>query len=485
MRPCRACCLFMYSFQPLVGLRGSAWKDNALSFLCIGHGVRRHGRVALVATAGRNELRPSRNRERETAGSRIPRDRKGASRKMGGLLSALAAALLAGAIAMADTAALQKAKKAKNDEFYTQYADIQTEVNAYLEYNPDTFRGKTVLLPCDDPEESNFTRFFAENFTALGLKKLISTSYAPNAKKEKYGLDLFDWAAGRNLDPRHGRMMILDHDVNGDGKINFEDLEWWYLKGDGDFRSDEVKKFRDAADIIVTNPPFSLFREFLAWILEGNDVSTQRRGDAEGGPRLSRPDDDGRDKPVPPRQFLIIGNMNAITYKEVFPLIKANRMWLGESIHSGDREFGVPKEYPLNAAGFRIDSKGNHFIRVKGVRWFTNLEHGRRHQPLQLMTEARNVKYSKHKEIRGVGYRKYDNYDAIEVPFTDAIPSDYDGVMGVPISFLDKYCPEQFEILGITNHGAMAGIPYRNDNCFAEVGGERRYVRIFIRRRGK
>jgi len=349
---------------------------------------------------------------------------------------------------MADTAALQKAKKAKNDEFYTQYADIQTEVNAYLEYNPDTFRGKTVLLPCDDPEESNFTRFFAENFTRLGLKKLISTSYAPEAKKEKYGLDLFEYATGKKLDPKHGRMMILDHDVNGDGKINFEDLEWWSLKGDGDFRSNEVKKFRDAADIIVTNPPFSLFREFLKWITDGQ------------------------------KQFLIIGNMNAITYKEVFPLIKTNRMWLGESIHSGDREFGVPKEYPLNAAGCRVDEKGNHFIRVKGVRWFTNLEHGRRHQPLILMSMADNKKYSRHKEVKDVGYRKYDNYDAIEVPFTDTIPSDYDGVMGVPISFLDKYCPEQFEILG---NEEDLGIPKGR----GYVDGKRLYGRIFIRKKGQ
>ena len=323
---------------------------------------------------------------------------------------------------MADTVALQKAKKAKNDEFYTQYADIQAEVNAYLEFDPDTFRGKTVLLPCDDPEESNFTRFFAENFTALGLKKLISTSYAPEAKKAKYGLDLFGWAAHRNLDPKHGRMMILDHDVNGDGKINFEDLEWWYLKGDGDFLSDEVKKFRNAADIIVTNPPFSMFRDFLKWIVAAD------------------------------KKFLVIGNMNAITYKEVFPLIQTNKIWLGESIHSGDREFGVPKEYPLTAAGWRVDAKGNHFIRVKGVRWFTNLEHGRRHRPLQLMTTADNRKYSRHKEVKGVGYRKYDSYDAIEVPFTDAIPSDCEGVMGVPISFLDKYCPEQFAILGLDRY---------------------------------
>ena len=218
----------------------------------------------------------------------------------------------------------------------------------------------------------------------------------------------------------------------------------------------------DEADVIVTNPPFSLFREFLSWIIEA-----------------------GKD-------FLIIGNINAITYKEVFPLIMSNRMWLGESIHSGDREFGVPKEYPLDAAGWRVDEKGNRFIRVKGVRWFTNLEHGRRHQPLQLMTMADNTKYSRHKEVKGVGYRKYVNYDAIEVPFTDAIPSDYDGVMGVPISFLDKYCPEQVEIIGIgleladmkpikERLGKLNGGP----RLYIEVEGEliRQYERILIRRR--
>ena len=160
--------------------------------------------------------------------------------------------------------------------------------------------------------------------------------------------------------------------------------------------------------------------------------------------------------------------MNAITYKEVFPLIKENKMWLGESIHSGDREFGVPKEYPLNAAGWRIDEDGNHFIRVKGVRWFTNLEHGRRHQPLQLMTMADNIKFSRHKELRGKKYLKYDNYDAIEVPFTDAIPNDYEGVMGVPISFLDKYCPEQFEILGMCENEDLYSLKtrvYNREEC--------------------
>ena len=321
---------------------------------------------------------------------------------------------------------LSRAKEAKNDEFYTQYPDIEKEINAYLEYNPDVFRGKTVLLPCDDPEWSNFTKFFAQNFETFGLKKLISTSYAPESKKYKFGYQpsLFETEAPHydaDKSKTHGKIFVLDHDVTGDGRINVEDLQWQYLEGDGDFRSPEICALRDQADIIITNPPFSLFRQFLLWILDAN------------------------------KQFAIIGNMNAITYKEVFPLIKDNKIWYGCSISSGDREFGVPDEYPLAAAGWRIDENGRKYIRVKGVRWFTNIDHGRRHQSLSLMTMADNLKFSRHKEIKGKSaYEHYDNYDAIEVPFTDAIPSDYDGAMGVPISFLDKYCPEQFEILGIT-----------------------------------
>ena len=321
---------------------------------------------------------------------------------------------------------LSRAKEAKNDEFYTQYPDIEKEINAYLEYNPDVFRGKTVLLPCDDPEWSNFTKFFAQNFETFGLKKLISTSYAPESKKYKFGYQpsLFETEAPHydaDKSKTHGKIFVLDHDVTGDGRINVEDLQWQYLEGDGDFRSPEICALRDQADIIITNPPFSLFRQFLLWILDAN------------------------------KQFAIIGNMNAITYKEVFPLIKDNKIWYGCSISSGDREFGVPDEYPLAAAGWRIDENGRKYIRVKGVRWFTNIDHGRRHQPLSLMTMADNLKFSRHKEIKGKSaYEHYDNYDAIEVPFTDAIPSDYDGAMGVPISFLDKYCPEQFEIIGQT-----------------------------------
>ena len=372
---------------------------------------------------------------------------------------------------------LSQAKNAKSDEFYTQYADIQAEVNAYLDYNPDTFRDKTVLLPCDDPEWSNFTRFFAQNFQRFGLKKLISTSYAADSKNFKtvYQPTLFEEESpqfDKKKTKVRGKIFVLDHDANKNGKIDIEDLEWKYLEGDGDFRREEVKRLRDEADIIVTNPPFSLFREFLAWILEGRDLAAKNTKVAKkNGEGL------GVCQELGEKKFLIIGNMNAITYKEVFPLIKDNKMWLGESIHSGDREFGVPKEYPLNAAGWRIDEQGNHYIRVKGVRWFTNLEHGRRHQPLQLMTMADNIKFSRHKDLRGKEYLKYDNYDAIEVPFTDAIPSDYDGVMGVPISFLDKYCPEQFEIVKFRKG---------NDDKDLIVNGICPYFRILIRhRKGK
>ena len=321
---------------------------------------------------------------------------------------------------------LANAKTAKNDEFYTQYADIQKEINAYLDYNPDVFRDKTVLLPCDDPEWSNFTKFFAQNFQLFGLKKLISTSYAPESKKYKmpYQPTLFETQQpyfNPDKTKTNGKIFVLERDITGDNRIDINDLEWQYLEGDGDFRSKEVTKLRDEADIIVTNPPFSLFREFVAWLIDSE------------------------------KQFVIIGNMNAITYKEVFPLIKENKIWMGVSIHSGDREFGVPDTYPLEAAGWRIDENGRKYIRVKGVRWFTNIDHGRRHEPLQLMTMAENFKHSKHKEIRGhKEYIHYENYDAIEVPYTDAIPCDYDGTMGVPISFIDRYCPEQFMIIGQT-----------------------------------
>lgn len=356
---------------------------------------------------------------------------------------------------MANNSNLGAAKAAKNDEFYTQYADIQKEVNAYLEYNPNTFRDKTVLLPCDDPEWSNFTRFFAQNFVRLGLRRLISTSYAVESKKYKdYEPTLFETESpifDADKTRIKGKIFELTRDTNGSGRIDIDDLEWHYLEGDGDFRSPEVCALRDQADIIVTNPPFSLFREFLAWLIDSG------------------------------KQFLIIGNMNAVTYKEIFPLIKANKLWYGPSISSGDREFMVPESYPISAVGWRIDENGKKYIRVKGVRWFTNLEHGRRHEPMRLMSMKDNLRYGRHKDLNESGYRKYDNYDAIEVPYSDSIPSDYDGLMGVPLTFLDKYCPEQFEIVGyMASHGKIPrGIP----NEAPYMDGKWLYNRILIRKK--
>ena len=331
---------------------------------------------------------------------------------------------------------LSNAKNAKNDEFYTQLNDISKEMNAYLEYNPDVFKGKTILLPCDDPEWSNFTQYFALNFEAFGLKKLISTSYAVESKKYKYGYQptLFETQSpvfDSNKSLTHGKIFILDRDVTGDGRVDVDDLKWSYLEGDGDFRSAEVTALRDEADIIITNPPFSLFREFLAWIMEAD------------------------------KQFAIIGNMNAITYKEVFPRIKDHKTWVGATANGWDMVFGVPEGAKVaekdREKAARLGYIGN-YTRLGNSCWFTSIDHGRRHQPLPLMTMADNIKFSKHKEIREHGYLHYDNYDAIEVPYTDAIPSDYDGVMGVPISFLNRHCSLQFAILGITDRGNEYGI---------------------------
>ena len=329
---------------------------------------------------------------------------------------------------MANTT-LTDAKNAKNDEFYTIYQDIEKEVNAYIDYNPDVFKDKIILLPCDAPEWSNFTKYFAQNFKKFKLKKLISTSYAIESKKYKggYQTTLFEKSSPK-FDKKKtrikGKIFILAKDKTGDGRIDINDLDWQYMEGDGDFRGKEVKKLRDEADIIITNPPFSLFREFIAWIVEAK------------------------------KQFMIIANMNAITYKEVFPLIKENNLWLGATGNGSDMVFGVPEGAEVaegdRQKAARLGYVGN-YTRLGNSCWFTNIDHGRRHQTLPLMTMEENLKYSKHKEIRGKkSYGKYDNYDAIEVPFTDSIPSDYAGVMGVPISFLDKHNPEQFEIIGMS-----------------------------------
>lgn len=356
------------------------------------------------------------------------------------------------------TSELTAAKIGKNDEFYTQYHDIEVEVNGYLDFNPDVFRDKTVLLPCDDPEWSNFTRYFAQNFERLGLKRLVSTSFAPDSKKVRMlqGVLPFEEFAPQ-FDPAkaqtRGKIYVLDRDVTGDGRIDIDDLQWEYMEGDGDFRSKEVCRLRDEADIIVTNPPFSLFREFVRWIVEAG------------------------------KQFLIIGNMNAITYKEVFPLLQGNRVWLGRGFSGGNAWFATPydKEY---ASGVRNETTG--LVKFRNCCWFTNLDHGRRHEPLPLMTMADNLRFSRHKELRGRdSYERYDNYDAIEVPYTDAIPSDFQGVMGVPISFLDKYCPEQFEIIGLTDKdtSSFSDIlkPGGKKYDRGYLNGRRLYARILIR----
>ena len=332
---------------------------------------------------------------------------------------------------------LSRAKQAKNDEFYTQYSDIEAEMNSYVEYNPDVFRGKTILLPCDDPEWSNFTKYFATNFERFGLKKLISTSYAKGAGNEQ--LTLFEMNSPLYDEGKHetrGKLFTLTHDTDGSGNIDSDDIEFsGYLEGDGDFRSAELRVLRNEADIIITNPPFSLFREFLAWIMEAE------------------------------KQFVIIGNKNAITYKEVFPFLKNNRIWVGYTPMIKDLLFLLPeniqKEMLNNkkiGSAYRIVN-GQVMGRSQSI-WFTNIEHGKRHETLQLDTMEHNLKYNKklkkifEEEYGKMEYPHYDNYNAIEVPFTECIPSNYDGVMGVPITFMDKYNPEQFEIIDITKAGA-------------------------------
>lgn len=370
---------------------------------------------------------------------------------------------------MAGNTSLSAAKDAKNDEFYTQYSDIEAEMNAYVEFNPDVFRGKTILLPCDDPEWSNFTKYFAANFERFGLKKLISTSYAKGAGNEQLTLFEMDsplYDSDKHDD--HGKVFTLTCDKNGSGRVDTDDIEFsGYLERDGDFRSAEVKALRDEADIIITNPPFSLFREFLAWILEAG------------------------------KQFVILGNMNAITYKEVFPHLKDNEIWLGYKSLNQDMYFDVPderKEWLLankkEGSAYKIID-GVVMGRLASACWFTNLDHGKRHQPILLDTMEHNLKFNKRlrkkfeKDYGAIQYPHYDNYDAIEVPFTECIPSDYDGAMGVPITFMDKYNPEQFEIIGATESegkGFSQGL-WNKDSGAAQpmVASNRIYKRIFIR----
>jgi len=337
---------------------------------------------------------------------------------------------------------LTNAKKAKNDEFYTQFSDIQKEVESYLEYDPNTFKGKVVYSNCDDPFESNFFRYFVLNFDRLGLKRIISTSYKPSPVANSQ-LGLF--GDDKTLPKLKGRPKITANkfiinevgDIDGDGSFTLEDIakqlkanknnEWTPLEGEGDFRSDECVELLKQSDIVVTNPPFSLFREYVRQLFDHN------------------------------KKFVIIGNMNAITYKEIFPMIKANKLWLGVTGNSSDMVFAVPDGIDIAESdrqkAARLGYIGN-YTRLGNSCWFTNIDHGRRHKPLPLMTEADVLKFGTKKP-----FLKYDNYDAIEVSHVKHIPNDHKGVMGVPISFLDKYNPEQFEILGATQRGCHDDVP--------------------------
>jgi len=374
---------------------------------------------------------------------------------------------------------LSAAKTAKNDEFYTQYSDIEAEMNAYVEYNPDVFRDKTILLPCDDPEWSNFTKYFASNFDRFGLRKLISTSYAKSAGNQQ--LTLFELESplyDEEKHETHGKLFTLTRDKNYSGNIDTDDIKFsGYLEGDGDFRSEELCELRNEADIIITNPPFSLFREFLSWINEEN------------------------------KKFIILGNMNAITYKEVFPYLKDNKIWLGYKSLNQDMYFDVTDEHKFWLLKNKKEGSAYKIIdgvvmgRLASACWFTNIDHGKRHEILLLDTFEHNLKFNKmlkkklEKDYGMSTYPRYDNYNAIEVPFTECIPSDYTGVMGVPITFLDKYCPEQFEIIWQASGNAYANAPrevmqslefdptvkYGGGLGAAVVNGQAKYSRILIR----
>ena len=339
------------------------------------------------------------------------------------------------------------AKTAKKDEFYTQLTDIEKEMRYYRKH----FKGKTVLCNCDDPFESNFFKYFVLNFNRLGLKKLIATCYtgSPIAGKQ---LSLFDIIGDdeEKQDKPYKAVVTKVYDVTGDGGVDMFDVaelfkshenELTELYGDGDFRSEECLALLDEADIVVTNPPFSLFREYVATLMEHD------------------------------KKFIIIGNVNAITYKEFFPLLKENKVWIGPSIHSGDRKFYVPDDYPLNAAGCGVDEDGRRFIRVKGVRWYTNLDIRQRHEEMILVK-----RYSPEE------YPSYENYGAIEVSKTSDIPCDYAGVMGVPITFMDKYSPDQFEILGLSIGTLFDGNPLGKEfmDAYRAQGGTGHYSENMI-----
>lgn len=355
-------------------------------------------------------------------------------------------------------AGLNRAGIEKKDEFYTQLCDIEAELKFYQ----GSFENKVVFCNCDDPFESNFFKYFVLRFNELKLKKLIATCYQQSSfSGHEYPVDRLLAPCPVKQKRAYKAVVtyvddgLLQNDINA---FNPKDLfslpgnSIELLNGDGDFRSAECMSLLDSSDVVVTNPPFSLFRDFI-----GTLVSKEKK-------------------------FLIIGNINAATYKEVFPLIRDNKIWLGASIHSGDRKFYVPDEYPLNAAGCGYDGHGRRYIRVKGIRWYTNLDMSQRHRGLDL-----SKKYSPEE------YPTFDNYNAINVSRTANIPYDYPGIMGVPITFLDKYDPDQFDILMLANGNVRANssaetlklVGYkRHENDKGGVGvidGKRSYARILVR----
>ena len=346
---------------------------------------------------------------------------------------------------MAGNQNLHAAARAKKDEFYTQMEDIANELKHYKEH----FRGKTVLCNCDDPYESNFFKYFALNFNALGLRKLIATCFdgSPVQGNEL----LFDFGDGTDEKKIAYKVEITEvSDLNGDGRVDLADVRYLLkndrnvlttLKQHGDFRSAECIELLKQADIVCTNPPFSLFREYVAQLIAFD------------------------------KKFLIIGHQNAITYKEIFPLIKENRLWLGYGFKGGATHFTTPYDDTATASDHR-----EGMVRVSGVLWFTNLEHNKRHEELVL-----------YKSYTPEEYPKYDNYDAINVNKTADIPCDYFGVMGVPITFLDKYSPEQFEIIGATESegkGFSNGLWIKSSSIAQPlINGNRLYKRLFIRRK--
>jgi len=366
---------------------------------------------------------------------------------------------------------LTSAKRAKNDEFYTQYNDIQKEIEAYLDFDPDTFKGKVVYCNCDDPYESNFFRYFVLNFKKLSLKQLITTSYKPspiaNTQLELLGDDSTRPESLHRLKVTANKFIINKvQKIDDQAGFSLMDVaeqlrtnkanEWAPLDGNGDFRSPECVELLKQADIVVTNPPFSLFREFVAQLFEHG------------------------------KKFVIVGSKNAITYKEIFPLIMANRLWMGGTGFNKDMLFIAPATADLSGKPLTAlrSVDGITLLRSPSI-WFTNLDHGRRHQPMSLMTMADNLRFSRHAQLKGKKkYERYDNYDAIEVPFTDAIPSDYKGAMGVPVSFLDKYNPEQFEILGCSySYGEPPGYHKPGTGYEVTAAGKNIYKRIFIKHR--